>query len=255
MPANVFIIILFAAMLHASWNALVKREGNKTTTTILVTASAALIAALVLPFVPPPARPSWIFIAASALIHIPYFLLVARAYHAGDMGQTYPLMRGIAPLIVAFAGTQFLGEPITRGGAAGIFLICLGVLGMGLGKPRGSSARGIAYAVVNAMVIASYTLKVDGFGARERQERLAALVRWVFLFTGLPLGLWLLARERSTLARYGRDRLWRPMVGGAATLLSYSLVLWAMTVASIPVVAALRENRHPVRRGHFDPGG
>ncbi len=238
MPLNVFIIILFAAALHASWNALVKLEGDKTTTTMLVTASAALIAALVLPFVPQPARPSWIFIAASALIHIPYFLLVARAYHAGDMGQTYPLMRGIAPLIVAFASSQFLGEPISQGGAVGISLICLGVLGMSLGSRR-EQARGIAYAVANALVIASYTL-VDGLGARKSGAP-ASYTLWVFLFTGLPLALWLLARGRSTLARYGQATLWRPLVGGAATLLSYSLVLWAMTVASIPVVAALRE--------------
>jgi drug/metabolite transporter (DMT)-like permease len=238
MPLSVFAVILFAAALHAGWNAAVKLGGDKTVTTMLVTSAAAVLAALVLPFLTPPAAASWGFIAASGAIHVVYFLLVARAYHAGDMGQTYPLMRGIAPLIVAFAGTLLLGEPLSTGGAIGIVLICSGVMGMALGSRR-EQAPAIAYAVANAGVIAAYTL-VDGLGAR-RSGAPAAYTLWVFLLTGLPLALWLAARGRRARAGYDRATLWRPILGGGATLASYTLVLWAMTRASIPVVAALRE--------------
>lgn len=238
MTFPVFAIVLFAAALHAGWNAIVKLADDKTTTTILVTGSAALIAGAVLPFLPPAAAASWLFIAVSALIHIVYFLLVARTYHAGDMGQTYPLMRGIAPLIVSLAGTTLLGEPLSAGGAVGIFFICFGVLGMGLGSGR-EQARGIAFAVANAGVIAVYTL-IDGIGAR-RSGSPAAYTLWMFLLAGAPLILWLLMRGRAGINGLRPALLWRPFLGGAATLLSYSLVLWAMTQASIPVVAALRE--------------
>ena len=165
-------------------------------------------------------------------------LLVARTYQAGDMGQTYPLMRGGAPLIVAFIGTLFLGEPLSTGGVIGIVLICGGVMGMALGSRR-EQAPAIAYAATNAGVIAAYTL-IDGLGAR-RSGAPAAYTLWVFLLTGLPLALWLAARGRRALAGYDRTALWRPLLGGGATLVSYTLVLWAMTRASIPVVAALRE--------------
>lgn len=238
MPFHIFIIVLFAAALHAGWNAAVKLGGDKTVTTLMVTSAAAAIAALVLPFLRQPLPASWSFIAASGIIHIAYFLLVAQAYRAGDMGQTYPLMRGIAPLIVALVGTLGLGEPITAGGAVGIGLICVGVLGMALGSRR-EQARGIVCAVINAVVIAAYTL-IDGLGARQSGAP-AAYTLWVFLLTGLPLALWLAAKRRDALAGHDRTALWRPLLGGAATLLSYSLILWAMTQVSIPVVAALRE--------------
>jgi drug/metabolite transporter (DMT)-like permease len=238
MSLPVFALVLFAAALHAGWNAAVKLGGDKTVTTALVTSAAAALSILLLPFLRQPAPASWLHIAASGAIHIVYFLLVARAYQAGDMGQTYPLMRGIAPLIVALAGTLLLGEPLTTGGGAGIALICAGVMGMALGSGR-EQTRAIATAVVNAGVIAAYTL-IDGFGAR-RSGAPAAYTLWVFLLTGLPPALWLLHGRTRLLMAQDRATLWRPLLGGGATLLSYALVLWAMTQASIPLVAALRE--------------
>ena len=179
-----------------------------------------------------------------------YFLLVARTYHAGEMGQTYPLMRGIAPLIVAFAGVLFLGEPLSEGGAAGIFLICFGVLGMALGSRR-EQARSIAYAVTNAVVVAAYTL-IDGFGARLSNAP-ATYTLWVFLLTGLPLGLWLTTTGRSRVARLERAMLWRPLLGGAATSLSYSLILGDDTGIHSGGGGAAGDC-HFVRRGHFRRG-
>lgn len=238
MSLSVYAIVLFAAALHAGWNAVVKLGGDKTIATVLVTSSAAGIALLALPFARAPAAASWPYIAASGLIHVVYFLLVARTYRVGDMGQTYPLMRGIAPLIVAVIGVALLGETLSDGAIAGIVLICCGVTGMALGSGR-EQARGIALAVTNAAVIASYTL-VDGIGARLSHAPLGYTL-WVFILTALVPGLWLATGGRARLAAMAQAALWRPLIGGAATLVSYALVLWAMTQASIPVVAALRE--------------
>jgi hypothetical protein len=77
MPTIVFVVVLSAALLHASWNAIVKSATDKFLTTLLVTASAALISAAALPFLTAPARASWPYAAASALFQIAYFVLVA----------------------------------------------------------------------------------------------------------------------------------------------------------------------------------
>ena len=101
MPGDVMLVVLFGAVLHASWNALVKSGSDKFVDTALITTSAAVIAAACLPFLPLPAQASWPYLAASIAIHVLYFSLVAAAYRAGAMSFAYPLMRGTGPLIVA----------------------------------------------------------------------------------------------------------------------------------------------------------
>ncbi|MQU22351.1 hypothetical protein GHO35_14550 [Pseudomonas helleri] len=103
MSLTVFEIVLVAAVLHASWNAIVKAGKNTVLTMVLVTASAALWAVVLLPVLPSPSPESWPYIALSAALQIVYFALVARIYRIADMSQTYPIMRGAAPLIGLFA--------------------------------------------------------------------------------------------------------------------------------------------------------
>ena len=111
MPLSIFLLVLAAAALHASWNAIVKRGPDKFLGTVLVTGSAALLSAAALPFLPFPAAHSWPWLAASVLLQVTYYGLVARCYQQVDMSLAYPLMRGSAPILVALAGT-LLGEPL-----------------------------------------------------------------------------------------------------------------------------------------------
>ena len=113
MPMTVFAVVLSAALLLATWNAIVKSAGDKFLTTIMVTAAAAGIAAAVLPFLTVPARASWPCIAVSVLFQVTYFLLVARTYQVADMSQTYPLMRGTAPLLVALITVFQAGDSLS----------------------------------------------------------------------------------------------------------------------------------------------
>ncbi len=103
MSLSIFCIVLFAALLHASWNAIVKRGTDKLMTTLLVTGSAAVIAAIGLPFLPALAPQSWPWLATSTLLQVGYYLLVARTYQLTDMSASYPLMRGCAPILVALS--------------------------------------------------------------------------------------------------------------------------------------------------------
>ena len=144
MPPIVFAAVLLGAALHATWNAIVKGGSDKLLSTVLVAASSGLVAILVLPFLPLPARPAWPYIATSAVVQVLYFALVAGAYRATDMSQAYPLMRGLAPALVAGFGVLFLGEHLPLAAWAGIALVSAGVFGMALafrGRARARARR------------------------------------------------------------------------------------------------------------------
>lgn len=234
----VFAAVLLAAFLHAAWNAIVKSAGDKFLTAIAVVTAAALLAALTLPFLSQPHAESWPYIAASGLIHVAYFVLIARAYHAADMSQTYPLMRGTAPFLVALVGALVLQEPLSSAAWIGVSLISLGVLSM-VGFRRDGDGKGIALALANALVIAAYTL-IDGQGVRVSEAPFAYTL-WVFLLTGLPLLGWAAMTFGSDAVSRARIDWRLAVLGGAGTLAAYGIVLWAMTLAPVAVIAALRE--------------
>ncbi len=239
MSPTVFAAVLLGAALHATWNAVVKRGADKLLTTVLVAAASALIALAALPFLPLPEPASWPFIAASTLLQVLYFTLVAGAYRATDMSQAYPLMRGLAPALVAAFGAVVLGERLAPAAWGGIALISSGVFGIALAFRGGGSRKGAFIAVCNAGVIAAYTV-IDGAGVRLSGAPVAYAM-WLFLFNAVPLVTWaLLVRRRALLAAAARD--WRSgLIGGAGNLGSYGLALWAMAHAPVAMVAALRE--------------
>lgn len=237
MTLATFLIILFAAVLHASWNAVVKGGSDKSMTTVLVAGSGALIAAVLLPILPAPARPSWPFIMASTVFQIVYFVLIAMTYRVADMSQAYPLMRGTAPLLVGVMSAA-VGTQLTRSAWAGILVICLGIVSMAAGR-RPGQARGIWLALSNAMIIAGYTL-IDGAGVR-RSNAPAAYTLWIYLLTGTPLAVGMLATRWRPFRRYAAIHWRLGMLGGFGAVMSYGLALWAMTMAPVAVVAALRE--------------
>jgi len=230
--------VLGAALLHASWNALIKSGADPILDTALVALASSGIAIALAAWVAPPAPASWPFIAASALIHVAYFTTLALAYHAGDMSHGYPIMRGTAPLVTALASWLWLGEAISPGAWAGVLLICGGVLSLGLAG-GGASRRATAWALANAAVIAAYTL-ADGAGVRAAGGA-GRYVVWLFVFMGLPFGLGVLALRRGEFLRHAARHWWRGLAGGALSVLSYGIALWAMTRAPVAVVAALRE--------------
>lgn len=234
MPLTLFLLVLAAAALHASWNAIVKRGPDKLLGTVLVTGSAALLSAAVLPWLPLPAPDSRPWLAASILLQALYYALVARCYHQVDMSLAYPLMRGCAPVVVALIGSV-LGEPLSTPAWIGIALVSTGILCMATGVRVAQ----LALPLLTAAMIATYTL-VDAHGARISGHPLSYTL-WLFLLSGLPLPVWALLRRRAALAAYAHAHWKLGMVGGIGTTVSYAIALWAMTQAPIAMVAALRE--------------
>jgi drug/metabolite transporter (DMT)-like permease len=233
--------VLFAALLHASWNAIVKSGNDTFLDTLMVACGAALVAAATLPFLPPPAIESWPYLAASVILELAYYCLVAAAYRTGDLSYVYPIMRGSAPLLTALVAGFFVAERLTRGGWAGVVLISAGILLLAasqwrLGRLHVAST---LFALGNAVVICTYTL-IDGMGARLSGDSFS-YVGWLTALTGVTLAAFLFVRHRPAATRRLHER-WRIcLLGGLFTWASYAIALWAMMRAPVALVAALRE--------------
>jgi drug/metabolite transporter (DMT)-like permease len=239
MSAAVFLIVLFAAACHATWNTIVKSAPDNYLTAVLVAMFAGVISAIALPFVPPPTPASWPYLAVGLGLQVAYYVLLATAYRAADMSQAYPLMRGTAPIIVAVVTSFWLGDHLTAAAWTGIVLVSAGVLTTAAGAWRGDDFRGVGYALANAVVIAAYTIN-DGIGVRLSASP-AAYTMWLCLLAAIPLaGRELLVRP-AVFRAYVAANAGLGLIGGAGTLVSYGLALWAMTKAPVAIVAALRE--------------
>jgi len=240
MSFAVSMAVLLAALLHASWNAMIKGGGDVLHDTAGIVVGAMLIG---LPFVfvvPLPVAAAWPFIFASVTVHLAYYWLMVSAYRAGDLSLVYPLMRGVAPLLTAVAGIAVFGEMPAPVAWFGMLLISAGVFALGyraLGHAPSRAA--VAFALANAAVIALYTL-IDGQGARVSGNAWSYIV-WLFVLDGIPFSLWMLATRRASFIAHLRSRSRRALVGGGLSAAAYSISVWAMTQAPVALVASLRE--------------
>src|SRR5215470_16887138 len=242
MDTFAFAAVLFAAACHAGWNATIKRGLDPLATTVLISIGAALVSAALLPVVGWPAVAAWPWCAASVAIHLVYFAALIESYRAGEMGQVYPIARGSAPLMTAIATTAFVGERLGLASWGGIILLVAGVIVLSLRGGREMAQldrRAVGFALFTAVTICAYSV-VDGVGARLAGEANAYSVA-LFAGTGPVMLAYALARRgRSVLAAMVRSA-GIGLAGGALQLGSYGIAIWAMTVAPIAIVAALRE--------------
>ena len=243
MDAFVFAAVLFAAACHAGWNATIKGGLDPLATTVLISIGAAIVSLVFLPVTGLPAAAAWPWCAASVLIHLVYFAALIESYRAGDMGQVYPIARGSAPLMTAVATTAFIGERLGLLGWCGILLLAAGVLLLSLRGGRDLARldrTAVGFALFTAVTICAYSV-VDGVGARLSGSANAYSVL-LFVGIGPVMLIYALARRgHEVIAAMGQS--WGiGLAGGGLQLGSYGIAIWAMTVAPIAIVAALRES-------------
>jgi drug/metabolite transporter (DMT)-like permease len=237
MSLAVFLAVLFAAALHAGWNALVKTGLDRFSSILFLGLVQGAIALALLPWFGLPAPRAWPWVLAGSALHSGYKLALIRAYGHGDLSQIYPLSRGTAPLIVAVAGALFLGETMDMARTAAVVAIAGGIMLM---AGRGGLTRaGLFWALVTAGFTAAYTL-ADGVGARVAGSASAFLLTMIFLDGLIMLAYGLAARGPAGIA--AMLPAWRPGVAaGAMSLGAYWISVWAFTRAPLATVAALRE--------------
>jgi drug/metabolite transporter (DMT)-like permease len=238
----VFLAVLGAAACHAGWNALLKLKLEPVVATALVAVASGVV---VVPFALATGLPNaaaWPYVIASVVIHIGYYLALAEAYRTGDLGQAYPIARGSAPLLTAVLAGTLLGEALGVYGWAGVIVLAAGIL---LLAARGGRAaqpfdtRSVGFALLTSLTITAYTL-VDGVGARIAGSS-TAYTAWLFLLSGAVMTVYGFWRVGPRLIGDFKTHWPLAFAGAALSTAAYAIAIWAMTVAPIALVAALRE--------------
>ena len=241
MEPFVIALILLSALLHSGWNTLVKLKGDPLVMLASVAGSATLLSLPVVILLPFPSTRVWSYLLVSMALHTIYNLFLYAGYRHGDLGQVYPIARGVAPLIVAGAAPFVAGETLTTTALTGVLLIAGGVASLafsGTATLR-DNPRPVLYALGAALFIAAYTT-TDGLGARIAESPHSYIV-WLFVLDGFPISiitLWLRGRDAID---WIQNHWVRGTAGGAMSVVGYWLIVWALSIGTLAPVAALRE--------------
>jgi len=235
-------IVLFAAMLHASWNAMLHGNRDRFLSMAWMSIAIAMTATLVVLFTPRPASACWPYIVASGLVHFFYNVSLVRSYRRSDLALAYPIARGSSPLLVTLGAALFAHETIGPLRALGIAMISGGIIAIAL-QGRHVSRAGALAALTTGATIALYTV-IDGIGVRLSDGEPLTYTAWMFLFYWLTPMLFVATR--------GFAPLWAPIraeplsvgssiVGGLVSIAAYGIVIWALQSGAMGSVSALRE--------------
>lgn len=234
-------LVLGAAFLHAGWNAMVKGATDRTSMFIGISLCGSLMSAAGAFFLPVPHPDSWLFLAASTMIHYAYYLFLMNSYRLGDLSQVYPVARGSAPLLVAIGGYFFAGESLSPLGLVAVAITSFGIMILAFekGLPRGDQKKPVLFALATGVMIATYTV-VDGMGVRRSGDPLSYIL-WLFALEGVPFLIWVAVWRKQRFLGYVRQNWHLVLAGGVATELAYGLVIFALSLGAMASVSALRE--------------
>ncbi|MDR5741323.1 MULTISPECIES: DMT family transporter [unclassified Caballeronia] len=235
-------VVLFAALLHASWNAMLHGNRDRFLSMTWMSIAIAAVSSVAVMALPLPADAAWPCIVASGLVHIVYNVSLVRSYGRGDLAQAYPIARGSSPLLVTLGAALFAHEAIGPLHAFGIALISGGIMALALLGRRVSRSSVLA-ALTTGVTIAIYTV-IDGIGVRASNGQALSYTAWMFLF------YWLMPLLFATMR--GMHALWTPirtapaaigssLAGGLVSIAAYGIVIWAMQAGAMGAVSALRE--------------
>lgn len=241
MSVLVFSAVLAAALLHASWNAMVKGGRDKQLNMVAVVIGHLPLALLAIVFFPLPDPASFPYILTGLSLHFGYQLFLIRAYHAGDLTQVYPIARGSAPMLVAAISVAFLGVTLAPIEIAAVLTIGLGILSMALvNKTNGKrNLQGVKLALITGCFIAAYSL-VDGMGARLSGTAIG-FYGWIAMGNAVLMAAYIAATAPHQFRALYTNGKRVFIIGGSASYAAYGLVIWAFTQAPIALVTALRE--------------
>lgn len=238
MTFGISAIVLLAAVMHASWNAMLRAGSDRFWSMTVMCIAIAFVCALAALVAPMPAQASWAYAICSALLHVGYNLFLVRTYRRGDLGQTYPISRGSSPLLVTLGAAAFAGELPDPISMLGVVLVCAGILSLAF-QGRRFGIESLPYALGTGCFIGAYSV-VDGIGVRLSGTAFG-YTAWMCLMWGvMATAVYVAARGSRSLVK-GFNETWPAVVGGMVSLLAYGIVIFAMSVSPMGPVSALRE--------------
>lgn len=241
MSLEIAAVVLLAAVLNAGWNALIKIRGDRLIVMAVFTLAGSIISFPFLFFVESPAPAAWPLLVLTFLLHTGYHLFLPIAYNHGDLGQVYPIARGSAPLLVTVGAFALAGETLGPVALAGVICLAVGVISLAFDRGTGLKAnpKAVLYALITGIFIASYTL-VDGLGVRQSGSIFGFAV-WVTVGDGLLTAFIVYCWKGNAVWRVARQNLGTALLGGGMQVGAYWIIVWALALAPMAMVSALRE--------------
>ena len=241
MSTEALLLTLAAAVMHATWNAIVKVGIDRAVVLALIAFAHTVVGTVMIGFAGVPDPASWPFILASTLLHYGYYTCLHHAYRVGDLSQVYPLARGSAPLLVALGAWVFAGEALSTAAWMAILVTSIGISAIALSRRGGmwDHPPTLFFTLATGLIIASYSV-VDGMGVRLAGNPFAYM-GWLFVWE-FPVTLFVMLRRRRTLTRIPTEGLVKGLSGGLLSVAAYSMVIYAATLAPLAAISAVRES-------------
>lgn len=242
MPPLAIAAALASALIHAGWNAALKGGGSRAPDRLadafLIAVGGLAAGGLIVGLMGTLRAEAWPYVAGSVAIHLTYWFTLFKSYDSGELSHIYTLSRGSAPLLVAIGAAFTANEIPPPLKAAGVALVSIGILLVGV-SPR-APPRASLWALGVGLCISGYSL-VDALGARVSGAPVLYL-GWnmVGMSVVMIAAAWL-RRGGAQLLISARVAPVRGIGIGMISFAGYGLVLWAQTFAPIAQVTALRE--------------
>jgi drug/metabolite transporter (DMT)-like permease len=238
MTPTAIALTLLAAVLHATWNALLRSSLDRLWSVTIMSFATTLAAVPFALLLPLPLTQSWTYLGFSAVLQVAYIILLAHAYRSGELAQVYPVVRGSVPLLVTIGGFVLAGQRVGPAGLLGIALISLGIVSLALGRLR-AEAKTLALGLLTAVLVASY-VTADGIGVRLSGNP-QSYAAWIFVIYGALLPATFLALRGRITVKLRAPETVKAMTGGFISLASYGAIIAALAVSKLGPVSALRE--------------
>lgn len=238
MTGPTLVLVLFAALLHATWNALLRRGEDRLRAMAIMDLVLGLGGLATVAVTGLPAAPSLPWAFASGLLHFAYNVLLVRTYRAGDLGETYPIARGSSPALVTLGASLLAGERMNATGLLGVVLVTGGIATLVFARGATLRAASLFTALATGASIACYTV-VDGVGVRVSNDWLAYTGAMFVLELMFPL--WFVAMRGIGAMRGTARETAKACGGGAVSFAAYGVVIWALRLDAMGAVSALRE--------------
>tara|TARA_B100001123_G_C15086439_1_gene937822 strand:+ start:148 stop:990 length:843 start_codon:yes stop_codon:yes gene_type:complete len=242
MDPKVFFIVLLATFMHAVWNGMVKGHPDKVVAVSGIVFGHVPLSIIAIILLPAPSIESIPYIIASAFVHQGYQWYLITSYQIGDLTKVYPIARGFGPLVATIISILFLGLLLDNFIILSIFLICSGIMIVGILEQNIiQNLNIIKYSLLTGLFIGLYSL-IDGYGARTSLSA-ASYMSWSFTLNALIFPILLKLKKNENIfkrvIKEGKQIFW---IGGSLSYIIYIIVVWAFTKAPIPMVGALRES-------------